>query len=671
MLGFLNSIILPLIAAVIIPVIIHFLNKQKTKEIEFSTLRFLKLLENKRIKRLRIYQILLVVIRMLFLLFLIMAFARPTLKHSLWNGKTAARTTAVFIMDNSYSMQSYTNTATYFSKAQEIFKNILTTFNDNDEVYLLLPGENDSSSILQLGKVDQAHCQSTYLTPNFSEPLKRGEAILRSRINYNRELYFLSDFMINKNLMNIKFPDIASRIYLINLKNKESWHNVGIDSMYLKTNIYESGKTVEVRILLHNYSDDDNADVRVDLFSSDNRVAMEHFNLSGNEIKEVALNYIPATGGMQFLQAEINDDDLQVDNAYYMNYLIPQEISVLLADDSPDIFLRAALQALSQKTVIRYEQTTYAYFQGKDYNKYDIIILNDPQKISNAAVQRLEAFVKNNKAVFLIPGENSTPRQLNAMFKEKMFLSQKNVNNSNAYYAFSRKSIYQELFKPVFSKYNKAVDLPKIRRYFQINPRGTIPILSLENGNAFLSRYSDKGLYLIASSFAPTWNDFALKGLFVPMLYRILYAAIQHTTPQNNYITGESIKRIIANGIYAKYVLRDLHDNSFEIIPEQIGGKYVLNVGRFSHPGIYRVFNAADMVDAFSVNVSSAELKKPYADMEKIMPDAVWLDADKDPKARIIEARSGQELWLFFLILAILMLFTEMLLIKKIEGKSN
>ncbi len=211
MLGFLNSIILPLIAAIIIPVIIHFLNKQKTKEIEFSSLRFLKLIENKRIKRLRIYQILLIIIRMLFLLFLILAFARPTLKHSLWNGNNSAHTTAVFILDDSYSMQSYTNSATYFSKAKNIIENIFKTFNDKDKVYLLLPGKADSNSV-QLGReINTEQYKVTYLTPDFSETAKQAFSILQAQVNYNRELYFLSDFMINEKLFDIKAPDIALR----------------------------------------------------------------------------------------------------------------------------------------------------------------------------------------------------------------------------------------------------------------------------------------------------------------------------------------------------------------------------------------------------------------------------------------------------------------------------
>ena len=672
MLGFLNSIVLPLLAAVSIPLIIHFLNKQKTKEIKFSSIRFLKLIENKRIKRLRIYQILLIVIRMLFLLFLILAFARPTLKQSLWHDSSTAHTTVVCILDDSFSMQALDRSSVYFMQAKKILKEILSTFDNEDKIYLLLPQEADSN-ISQIGpNIDLNQYKVSYTTSDFSATLKQAESILQSQVNFNRELYFISDFMINESLLRERFPDLSVRSYLVKLGKEELYHNVGIDSMYLNTNIFEAGKMVEVRIVLHNYSPSQELDVKLDLFSGNNRAAMEHFYLKGNEIREVALNYIPEKTGIQFLQAELSEDDLDVDNTYYMNYLIPETISLLLVDDSRGIYLNTALQTLAEKTVITFEKSGYTYFQGKDFNKYDIIILNDPKIISRETMRRLDSFLDNNKTIFIIPGDNLTSDQLNKAFNKKLFLTKKTVNNSNAYFSFNRKSIYQELFEPVFTKYNKSVDLPRIKQYFRINPVQSDIILSLENGDSFLSKLSNSGLFLISSPFLPDWNDFALKGLFVPMLYRIIYAAVQHTTSENNYLVGKPIKRVLT-GVpeYAEYILEDAKGGQFETIPEQASGKEVFHFENLLRPGSYKLFKKNKLVDAFSVNLSSLELRPPYVNMEKIIPHPIWLNPEKDPKEQILKARTGQELWFLFLVLSLLMLILEIIIIKKIEGKNR
>ena len=77
---FLNSVMLFALLAASIPIIIHLITRRKAKTILFSSLRFLKILENEQIKRLKIKQILLLIIRILIILFIILAFARPTLK---------------------------------------------------------------------------------------------------------------------------------------------------------------------------------------------------------------------------------------------------------------------------------------------------------------------------------------------------------------------------------------------------------------------------------------------------------------------------------------------------------------------------------------------------------------------------------------------------------------
>ena len=105
MFGFLNSLVLPFLAAAVIPLIIYLFRRRKAKRISFSSIRFLKMLENQRIRNLRIYQILLLLVRMAFIIFLVMAFARPVLRIMNITGSSAAGATAVIIIDDSYSIK--------------------------------------------------------------------------------------------------------------------------------------------------------------------------------------------------------------------------------------------------------------------------------------------------------------------------------------------------------------------------------------------------------------------------------------------------------------------------------------------------------------------------------------------------------------------------------------
>jgi hypothetical protein len=102
---FLNPLALFGLLAAALPILLHLLNLRKLRTVEFSTLAFLKELQKTRIRRLKLRQILLLILRTLLILLIVIAFSRPTLRGTLiGNLGTHARTSAVFIIDDSYSM---------------------------------------------------------------------------------------------------------------------------------------------------------------------------------------------------------------------------------------------------------------------------------------------------------------------------------------------------------------------------------------------------------------------------------------------------------------------------------------------------------------------------------------------------------------------------------------
>src|SRR5260221_12200822 len=101
---FLNPLVLFGLAAAAIPVILHLLNLRKLRTIEFSTLTFLKELQQTKIRRLKLRQLLLLLIRTLLIVLIVIAFARPTLRGTILGTiGSHAHSTVVFILDDSFS----------------------------------------------------------------------------------------------------------------------------------------------------------------------------------------------------------------------------------------------------------------------------------------------------------------------------------------------------------------------------------------------------------------------------------------------------------------------------------------------------------------------------------------------------------------------------------------
>ena len=155
---FLNPAVLFGLLAASIPVIIHLFNLRKLKKIEFSTLAFLKELQKNKIRKIKLKQWILLVIRVLIILFIVMAFARPALQSIQIGGTTsAAKTTAVFILDDTYSMSVVDQKGSYFNQAKEITNQIISQLQEGDEIGLVLVSN---------------HNKEQKLTSNFSEFIK-------------------------------------------------------------------------------------------------------------------------------------------------------------------------------------------------------------------------------------------------------------------------------------------------------------------------------------------------------------------------------------------------------------------------------------------------------------------------------------------------------------------
>ena len=116
MLNFLNPFILFALPVIIIPILIHFLNRTKRKEIPFSTIHFLKQMIHREIRKLRLRQILLMVVRIFLILFLILAFARPTLRSDIGPISDDTASEIVFIIDNRIKTKHIANIFGFYVK---------------------------------------------------------------------------------------------------------------------------------------------------------------------------------------------------------------------------------------------------------------------------------------------------------------------------------------------------------------------------------------------------------------------------------------------------------------------------------------------------------------------------------------------------------------------------
>lgn len=124
--------------AAAIPVFVHMIHRQNLRELPFSTLRFIRISEQKTRNKRRVQDLMLLLLRMAVLLLIAIGLANPTIRNlsNFWGG---AQTSAVIILDNSASMGTIDGTVPRFETAIAQAEKILDELGNGDNIAVIVP----------------------------------------------------------------------------------------------------------------------------------------------------------------------------------------------------------------------------------------------------------------------------------------------------------------------------------------------------------------------------------------------------------------------------------------------------------------------------------------------------------------------------------------------------
>ena len=197
--NFINPLVLFGLLAASIPVILHLLNLRKLKRIEFSSLRFLKELQKTKIRRLRLKQIILLILRTLLIIFAVIAFARPTVESTIPGMGSSAKTSAIILVDNSYSMDVSDEGGNRFNQAKEAAKLIIGNLQEGDEVTVLALADESDYIIPKFSRefansIELINQMKLNIQPgDITEKLRLAASLMENSLNVNKEVFIISD----------------------------------------------------------------------------------------------------------------------------------------------------------------------------------------------------------------------------------------------------------------------------------------------------------------------------------------------------------------------------------------------------------------------------------------------------------------------------------------------
>lgn len=703
---FLNPLLLLGLLAAAIPIVLHLLNLQRLKTVEFSTLKFLKELQKTKIRRLKIRQLLLLILRTLLIICLVLAFARPTMTGVFLSDVGArAKTSALILLDDSFSMTAADESGEFFQSAKEAALAVVGLLHEGDEAWVLplsqiqsgvqakFPPQRNFAAVRAF--IEDMRPSAIYRS--LPEALRVASTVLSSSLNLNQEVYVISDFqqgvwnpVRQQGGQERLFPE-GTRVFLIPVRS-ESLHNLGIEEISIANSILEVNKPFTLKARIRNSSDRDVTNSLSSVFLNGNRVAQKGISIPANSTIDVEFSIVPQSPG--FLQGvvELEADDAEYDNRRFFSLFLPEQTRVLLLGSGNDLhYIRLALEARGATSALQINESTLDRLAPNMLVNANVVVLANIVSISASQSVLLASFVKNGGGIVVFPGSSVQPAQYNSTIAAGLQLPPLrsierlgNATDLGAPAEFEAVDVRHPLFQGVFEEDlskkglrspSRSIPAPTIRMIANFSPTPTAtPIVRLSNGLPFLLEHSlgSGKAILFAVSADLVWSDFPLQGLFVPLVHRAVSYLAQEQSKQDEVLAGqEALVSLTGNVGPTMLKIRTPDNVEVPAFRSTFGSTTIIRYTDTTVPGTYFIMDGMRPLKSLVVNIDPAETNTAPIEMKEIAQmlerlgirsSSLYALSDaKEIQRVVLQSRFGVELWQYFLIAALMVAVAEML----------
>jgi len=606
-----------------IPVIIHMFGRRRFQIVEFSSIRFLKQLENDVIRRLKLRQILLLILRTLLILFIVLAFARPYQTNLSGDFSVRRGATVYLILDCSASMDR-----TFEGRnLMEIARNDLQSAFSEIEfpVTVRLIDATEPTIIREIGFVKNA-TQLTHaiagllakpLTTKLDVALKTASMDMEKHPEASVAVWIASDFQKSSWQMSRStthpfqpFLEKPGTRFLLLPVNREGY-NIGISQIEIPDQIVESGKSAIIQSVLMNWTPE-SVETPVSLFIEGERVGQSVVSIQLRSSADISFEWISQSTGYLSGFAETPDDDLLLDNRRYFVMNIPDSIRILVVGQT-SADARYFIKALEAKSGSSFDVrfTTESQLPAEDFRKCDILLISDIDKISESFREKLNRFLDDGGGLIVFPGEHCQPENFNHVWSEPFGLPKwKSTRKSfgDSYLKLGSIKSGHPVFRDLWQKKDQLENSPRffIVPEFLTNENQTI-LAGFEDGTPFLIETIGRTgrILTFATTTNSNWTDFQLTGLFPTLIRRAALYAAGENGQRTDYFCGDTV-RFDAAGTQNTNDLIVMTPTGKKIRPRKEEGSG-FSFFDCTTAGVYRVESGGRRVFSFAANVPESE----------------------------------------------------------------
>jgi len=429
---FLNAILLGGVLAGAIPVIIHIINRNRFRRIQWGAMHLIEQIIRRRRRRLKIEQILLLLVRIAIPVLLALCMARPVLTETdALRGK--AKTSLVVLLDNSYSMNAFSGAGSQFAQAKTQINTIVNALPRGSEATVAWMSGRASS---QLGPTfDKTRLQGLlsakkegFGSADAAAGIEAAAGICSSAHHLDRELLIISDFQRitwasdtaearERALDLVRNIPIPPRLTLLRV-GKEATGNIAVESLDVSRPIIGVAQNLRVRAAIKNHGKTTFEDMRIHFRVDGQNRSASQMTLGAGESAQVVFSHAFEAPGSHVVEIYADADPLAADNVRRFSIPVWDKLPILLVsgDTNPapmqaeTAFLQIALQpftsaAATLSDLITTRVITPDKIAANDLMENRVVVLANIPQLSDAQVKMLEDFVGRGGGLLIFPGD--------------------------------------------------------------------------------------------------------------------------------------------------------------------------------------------------------------------------------------------------------------------------
>jgi hypothetical protein len=709
--SFLNPLFLFALAAVAIPIAVHFWRIRKPEQLPFSSLIFFQKIKQKAMKRLKLKEYLLLVIRVAAITLLAMILARPFLPPSLTGGVQSSGDYVVLVLDNSPSMDRVDGQGPYLAQAQELAEQVITQSNPDDRFLVwATQGIDDQYSVTQWLNADQArerlqniHVRAVSFQLNSQwKALAASLQQTPSRVPGQLHWYVFGDGQawamdqLSDSFAWIQEQRLVQAHQVQYVRTGEAQlSNLVVEDIRIAGALIATQRPFSVEVTVRNTGAIAAVNQYVSLRHNENIVGQYETDIEPGASRSFGFELVAQKPGIQRLEVELDGDDFPVDNIHRSAIHISNQRKVLylqddeVANTSQESFFKTLIEvSQDDQEVLQWHSKKRSSFEPTQLSAYDAVVLDGWKEFPTYIVNSIAQFVQEGGGVLLFPAANMDIQSYNTAFEKWRIGQIQGINGTfggtqpiaSIQTVVAQHPIFEGIFEAEASDGNwvRVAPIP-VNYYYRLAAQGQsggqrTVIQTDTQDPILLDSPLGQGHFMIATvGLNGDWSQLPYHPLFAPLWYQTsVYLAsgevpdIQKESIQPQFTWTGPLEEV-------QNVSLLVNDISYRPQVEPISGlgrgvRIQANQEDWQ-PG-WITINNPDTSFAIGLNLTLEESifsEKTLSKLEKRAGNSLHIRnditagslSDREFEETLKKATFGQEIWQWFAIIAVILLIIE------------